>query len=340
LLFVAGLALAALGSLLAVVLWAVPALPIAAAALAGISWWVNRRLTPPDARFPGPGDPWTCQEIAFVDHGVETPGLFLRPAQPNGATVCWVHGTGDGKAHYKWTILRALTRRGFSVLTFDLPGHDEHPVAFALPAALTAVPAALAYLGARPDVDPQRVGLLGVSLGGALAIHALADDPRPEVQPAALCLLETPIWLPAIDRRLYAREAWGVAALQTLEMLRDCSLGNLWRLYRTHPGSRFAQPLEWVFDDLCPARRIARIPPVPLLLVYGGRDPIAPAAHGRRLFDRARGDKTWKLVRHASHLSLIFMSEAAECVGDWFAKQLGERSLSSFSPERGEEETA
>lgn len=318
---VAGLALAAARPLSIVAWCALPAAAAAMGLLAAISSWANRDLHPPDARLPGPGDPWTCERVWFVDGGVYTPALYLHPAQPCGAAVCWVHGTGDEKAHFKWPIARALAGRGIGVLTFDLPGHGEHPRTFSLPGALTAVPAALSYLAGRPDVDAGRVGVLGVSLGGALLIRALAEASPEGPRPAAICLLQTPcaLWL---GLGLFAREALGTAALPALSTLADTSVANLVRHYRRHPRPRLAQPIEWIFDDLAPARYVSRLPRVPLLLIYGRRDPVAPPQHGRRLYARAVGSKEWRLVRGASHLSLIFVEGTAQRVGEWFASRL------------------
>ena len=329
-----GLLLAVARPLTVVALCALPAAVTAMLLLAALSSWINRDLHPPDARTPGPDDPWTCERAWFSDGGLHRPALYLRPFRPSGAAVCWVHGTGDGKAHYKWSIARALTRRGIGVLTFDLPGHGEHPRPFSLPGALTVVPAALDYLAGRPDVDAGRVGLMGVSLGGALAIRALAEAGPSGPGPAAVCLLQTPcaLWL---SLGLYAREALGVAALPALALFVDTSVANLLQCYRSHPRARFAQPIEWIFDDLAPARYVARLPRVPLLFVYGRRDAIAPPHHGRRLYARAKGDKEWQLVRGASHLSLIFAEETAKRVGEWFARRLG----LSADAAAGEQET-
>jgi alpha-beta hydrolase superfamily lysophospholipase len=255
---------------------------------------------------------------------VQTPALMLKPAQPNGGCVCWVHGSGDGKAQFKWTLLRALTRRGFAVFTFDLPGHDEHPTPFSLPEALTAVPAALSYLAQRPDLDRERIGLMGVSLGGALAIRALAEASASGSGvplPKAVCLLETPCALRP-GSWVYVLETLGMTTLQALDVFRDTSSANLLRLYLTHPRPKLAEPVEWVFDDLCPARYVAEMPSVPLLIVSGTRDPIARRWHGERLYERAKEPKAWHIVRFASHFSLTFLAETARLVGDWFGVRL------------------
>jgi alpha-beta hydrolase superfamily lysophospholipase len=97
---------------------------------------------------------------------------------------------------------------------------------------------------------------------------------------------------------------------------------NLLRAYRTHPRPRFKESVQWAFDDLAPAKAIAEMPALPLLVVSGGRDPIAPPAHGERLYDRAKAPKQRYVVRAGSHLTLIFLAETAALVGEWFASTL------------------
>ncbi len=315
-----GLAIVILTPLPFVIVCALPAFLSTAIALFGISSIVNHGLQPPDARRPAPDDPWQCEEVTFADGDVETRGLFLRPRTPNGATICWVHGTGDDKAKFKWVLLRELTRRGFTVFTFDLPGHGEHPRPFSLPQALTAVPSAMAYLTNRPDINPDRLGVMGVSLGGALTIRALADGHSV----GALCLLEIPCSV-RVTPSLYVREAIGAATLQAMEVFADCSPFNLLHFFLTQKGGLFVQSLEQVFDFLAPARYISSLPSLPLLIVYGGRDAVAPPDHAARLFHSARPPKEKRCIRPASHVSLIFMSETAHVVGEWFEQVLGRR---------------
>ncbi|MEJ7842598.1 MAG: alpha/beta fold hydrolase [Rubrobacter sp.] len=71
--------------------------------------------------------------------------------------------------------------RGYHVLTFDGPGQ---PAALHLDGLVfrpdweNVVSPVLDWLLARPEVDPARVSLLGVSMGGLLAPHAAAFEHR------------------------------------------------------------------------------------------------------------------------------------------------------------------
>jgi alpha-beta hydrolase superfamily lysophospholipase len=71
--------------------------------------------------------------------------------------------------------------RGYHVLTFDGPGQPsaihEHHLPFR-PDWEHVVGPVLNHLATYPQVDPQRIALLGLSLGGMLAPRAAAFEPR------------------------------------------------------------------------------------------------------------------------------------------------------------------
>ena len=72
-----------------------------------------------------------------------------------------------------------LTKAGIHVLAIDLRGHGESgpKELFSAPAANEDVKAALAWLRAREDVDPDRINLVGASIGCTLALVCAEKDP-------------------------------------------------------------------------------------------------------------------------------------------------------------------
>ena len=105
-------------------------------------------------------------------------GLRLRgwyvPSR-NGAAVAVMHGTGSnrlGAADHA----RLLARHGYGVLLFDSHGHgDSDGRSTSLPSRMQPdADAALGYLQQRPDVRAGRIGVIGLSLGGEVAVHAAA----------------------------------------------------------------------------------------------------------------------------------------------------------------------
>jgi pimeloyl-ACP methyl ester carboxylesterase len=109
-------------------------------------------------------------------------GLRLRgwyvPSR-NGAAVAVLHGTGSNRLGVA-DHARLLARHAYGALIFDLNGHgDSDGRSTSLPSRFQQdADAALAYLRQRPDVRAGRIGIVGVSLGGEVAIQAAARRPE------------------------------------------------------------------------------------------------------------------------------------------------------------------
>jgi uncharacterized protein len=126
-----------------------------------------------DADLGKPKQPVTLQTAS----GLRLRGWYV-PSR-NGAAVAVMHGTGSNRLGVA-DHARLLARRGYGVLLFDLHGHGESDGrSTSLPSRFQPdADAALAYLRQRPDVRAGRIGIVGVSLGGEVAIHAAARHPE------------------------------------------------------------------------------------------------------------------------------------------------------------------
>jgi pimeloyl-ACP methyl ester carboxylesterase len=96
-----------------------------------------------------------------------------------GAALVVVHGSGRSR---KGTVrhVELLARQGYGVMALDLPGHGERGGHANLLGANAqpAVTAAVDWLSRRTDVDPRRIGGLGLSLGAEVLLEAAARDVR------------------------------------------------------------------------------------------------------------------------------------------------------------------
>lgn len=95
------------------------------------------------------------------------PAYLLRPASPT-AGVAIAHGYGGCKEHMLGLAAR-VAERGLAACVFDIRGHGEHPASLG-PALLEDLEAILAFLRRF-----GRVGAVGHSLGGRLALMSSAD---------------------------------------------------------------------------------------------------------------------------------------------------------------------
>jgi uncharacterized protein len=185
------------------------------------------------------------REVAFdASDGVQLSGWY-RPTR-NGATLLVVHGGGGNRsgavAHAK-----LLVRHGYGVLLYDARGRGKsegQQNSFGW-GWTKDIAGAIAFLKGRPEVDPARIGGLGLSTGADALIQAagLGADLHAVVADGA-----------AAESFEDWRRLQGVTAMTPLFAL---EFGTV----RITSGAKSGPPLE----DMI--RRISR----PLLLVSAGR---------------------------------------------------------------------
>ena len=121
---------------------------------------------------PEPNLGATPEDVSFTtSDGLRLEGWFV-PSR-NGATVIAFPGRSGPQKH-----ARMLVSQGYGVLLFDRRGEgasEGDPNTFGW-VGDRDLHAAAAYLRSRPDVDPERIGAIGLSVGGEMLIHAAAHS--------------------------------------------------------------------------------------------------------------------------------------------------------------------
>jgi len=124
------------------------------------------------AEVPDPHLGAAYEEVAFrTSDGLRLQGWFV-PSR-NGATVIVFPGRSGPQKH-----ARMLVRHGYGVVLFDRRGEgasEGDPNIFGWHGDRD-LHAAAAFLRSRPDVDPERIGAIGLSVGGEMLIHAAAHS--------------------------------------------------------------------------------------------------------------------------------------------------------------------
>ena len=103
--------------------------------------------------------------------GLRLKGWYIRSR--NGAAVISFPGRAASQKRAKM-----LARNGYGVLLFDRRGEGESegdPNLFGWQGERD-IHAAVAFLRQRPDVDPDRIGGIGLSVGGEMMIEAAAES--------------------------------------------------------------------------------------------------------------------------------------------------------------------
>ncbi|MGA2976440.1 MAG: alpha/beta fold hydrolase [Spirochaetia bacterium] len=123
-----------------------------------------------------------AQPVRIPYEGTTLPGYFFRPALPaNKAPVLVVHQGRDAWAEDDTYIAREALARGWQCLLVDGPGMGQTLRLQGLPfrpdweKVITPV---VDFAVQQPGVDPGRIALMGISMGGALASRAAAFEKR------------------------------------------------------------------------------------------------------------------------------------------------------------------
>jgi hypothetical protein len=113
------------------------------------------------------------EDVSFeTGDGLELHGWYI-PSRNGAAVIAFPGRNGPQKP------ARMLARHGYGVLLFDRRGEGEsdgEPNAWGW-GGDADIKAAVRYLQSRPDVDPHRIGGIGLSVGGELMLEAAAETP-------------------------------------------------------------------------------------------------------------------------------------------------------------------
>ncbi len=203
-----------------------------------------------------------------TEDGVRLAAWYVPP--PRRTTLILVHGLGANRADLL-PLARAFVGRGYGLLLLDLRAHGEsggrastlglHEV--------RDVSAAVRYLQQRPEVDPDRIGIYGQSLGAAVAIMAGAELTalRAVVADSGFASVE---WLVRHQFGAFSRLPAGLAPLVV-------------EIGRWQTGVDVAQ--------VAPVRHIGRISPRPVMIVHGELDDVMLVENALLLADAAREPK-------------------------------------------------
>jgi pimeloyl-ACP methyl ester carboxylesterase len=179
----------------------------------------HRHLDPTAERIEAPlGD-------GRVVGNLRRPALVERPP-----LVLVIPGLDSTKEEF-FTLEEVFLRRGMATLSLDGPGQGE--CGYALPIRHdyeVAVAAALDILDGREDLDLDRVGAAGVSLGGYHAPRAAAFEPRIKAVAGVSGPLNFgALWdeLPELTRETFAHKSEGDAREQALRLDLDGVLEQL-----------------------------------------------------------------------------------------------------------------
>jgi fermentation-respiration switch protein FrsA (DUF1100 family) len=261
------------------------------------------------------------ERTTFAADGLQLVGELHLPETGGSGVGVVLTGPFTGvKEQVVGTYARRMAEAGIAALAFDHRGFGEsagrrgHEDSGGKLADLRA---AVGHLAAHPAVDPERVGLLGVCLGGGYAVRAAAFDPRVRAVAGVAGGYNSPSAFAAAMgiegyRSVLARFVDSDDRMPAVSFDGPAAMGGRepWEYYGTE---RSASP-HWVndvtaaslyalmtLDVLSSADLLER---TPLLVVHGTHDDYCSPAGAQALFDRATGPKTLVWIETTNHIEL------------------------------------
>lgn len=235
---------------------------------------------------------YAAEHLTFASEaGERVPGILRKSADSTGPrpVVIVLHGTGADKDE-QLPLLRTLADRGFVAVAIDARYHGErartdsaideytdallrsyrsghgHPYMYD---TVWDTMRLLDYLETRADVDPKRIGLMGLSKGGTETYLTAAVDPRVAV---AVPVIGVQGFQWALDHDAWQpRAATFQAAVEGAA--RDAGLAQVNAEIVRRFYARVAPGIDGVFD--APAM-LPLVAPRPMLVINGDSDPRTP----------------------------------------------------------------
>ena len=188
--------------------------------------------------------------------GTELTGMFFPPAGAPRGTIVHFHGNAQNMtAHFPYSAW--LAGEGFNVFIFDYRGYGASGGKPALDGLVMDGEAALRQALKLPGAEPGKMVVFGQSLGGAIAVAAVAES---GFKPAAMVLEGT----------FYSYRGVGSAVLR--------------RHWLSWPFSWL--PWVAVSGGHSPSDYISRLT-CPKVFIHSETDGKVPFSQGRKLYDAA-----------------------------------------------------
>jgi len=218
--------------------------------------------------------------VTFMNDGEQIVGMLHVPSlkeEERAPTILMLHGfTGHKSEAHRFFVhvARSLCNAGFLVLRFDFRGSGDSDGEFedmTVPGEVSDAVRAVDFVSGLDMVDPGKIGVIGLSMGGRVAAILASKDKRVKfviLYSAALASLK--------DRLLKILER---SELEKLERGEAAHIGNGWYLKKSFFES---------VDSLVPLEILDKIR-VPVLIIHGDSDNVVPIDEAKKGYEILRG---------------------------------------------------
>jgi dienelactone hydrolase len=258
-----------------------------------------------------------CERVEIpIENGGTMPALYTRaPGDARKPVVVFCNGLDSNKELLYWTKLpEALARRGISTLCVDQPGTGETLRLQNIPATYDSerwASKAVDWLEARGDVDPDRVGMTGISLGGHYVPRAVAYEPR---------FASAAVW--------GANHNWAEVQQKRLRREGENPVPHYWAHVMWVFGATDMDEFLAKAEGMNLNGHMDRIK-VPFLVTHGEQDRQIGLDYAHQAYDQLTNSPKRELKIFTpreggvEHVGADNMSFGRDYIADWFADTLG-----------------
>lgn len=247
-----------------------------------LSWAMGSAMVRPQASdVPAAAAPARDLTLTATD-GVAVAATYWPGRTPSSPAILLLHGNGGSRSQVAGNAAW-LTAQGFAVMTIDFRGHGEsaqRPRSFGL---FESRDAAAAFAWLRRSRPGTRIGVVGISLGGAAS---LLGEGGPLPADALVLQAVYPDIRHAVRNRIGA--VAGTIPAYTLEPLLSF---QSWPRFGVWPGT---------ISPLAAVRGYRG----PLLVIGGGEDRYTPPSESRALYAAAPGPKALWMIDGFDHAAV------------------------------------
>ncbi len=257
-------------------LWGIPLL---AGGVGALNFGIRRGLAAPRVAEAGRPEGLLWREVSMPTCNAKKLYGWFIPAETPGPALVVMHGWG-GNAEMMLPLAAPLHTAGYSLLLVDARchGQSDGDTFASLPRFAEDIDAALRWLADQPEVDAQRLGVVGHSVGAGAALLAASrrTDLRAVVSLAAFAHPAAMMrrWMAGMHIPYWPLGAYILAYVQRVI------------------GHRF--------DAIAPCNTIARVT-CPVLIVHGLSDDTVPVAEAQQIYAARASDAVELLLVPGSH---------------------------------------
>lgn len=242
--------------------------------------------------------------------------------------VVFIHGMGLYALFFAG-FLSKLCDQGFNVFGLDIQGHGRSGGErghFTMQEATENVSNVIDYI---IENHHERVGVMGISLGGMITFYSVANDPR--IRSAICCGIAHPnMPLRSRTTRLLVGMAAKLRPKKRLSLLKIVPLDKVTQdpvLQKIIMSDELVVP-EYTFKTVASFMQIQpKIPfdqiKAPIMIMIGEKEEIIPPEYCQKVYDILTAEKKLVIVPDAGHMLFIeHVPQTLPIVTDWFSKTL------------------